>query len=290
MSIPHLPIAVFEHFTERPPKRKLKLGCHVTNPASFNICILDSWIRVEAFNVVLAEGRIFQHLHTKVNPAIIQPGKEGLGYLHIELPAQVLQSLEGKRAGGDVTLAFYSQVLVSEVSPAEHAAALKPPYETQFDGKGGTGGRVEYHIPQSEWLKILKGLGWSELEILEIPSTQLRSSPLLARALERFEDAQQNYRNGDWEETMMNCRKSFEAIVRDGSGELDMSKIHKVFVSILGEGEKTDRFDKLAQALGGFLHLGRHENPIHNSIKRVDAELALLLTGAMLRYLGSSGA
>jgi len=284
MKVPNLPVAIIEHHAEPPPKRKLKLTCRVTNPASFDICIVDAWIRAEASNgLLLAEGRIFQSMHNRVDPAIIPAGKHGLGAFHIELMAQVIHHIEQRRAGGDVKLVLSSRVLVSEVSASSDAVILKPPYETQF-GDGGSG-HLDYLIPQSEWLKLLKSLAWSELEILELPTGRLRAVRPLARALERFEDAQQNYRNGDWEETMLNCRKAFEAIIQDVTGELDMSKARQVFVSLLGEGEKTERFDKLAKHLGDFLHLGRHENLPHISIKRADAELALLLTGALLTYL-----
>lgn len=269
---------------EPPPQRKLVLTCRLTNSASFDICIVDSWIRVEALDsLLLAEGRNFLVMYNRVDPAIIPTGKQGLGAFHIELPAQVIHHIEQRRAGGDVKLRLSSRVIVSQVSGQGDAAILKPPYETQFGD--ASLGYLDYLIPQSEWIKLLKRLGWSELEILELPIGRLRTTAPLARALERFNDAQQNYRNGDWEATMLNCRKAFEAIVQDATGELNMGKAHQAYISLLGEGEKTERFDKLAKYLGEFLHLGRHENPIHVSIKRADAELSLILTGALLTYL-----
>ena len=285
MKVSDLPVTVTSHYAEPTPKRKLKLECRVSNPASFDICILDAWLRAEALNgLLLAEGRLFQSMYNRVDPAIIPAGKYGLGAFHIDLEPQVIHHIEQRRAGGDVKLVLYSRVLVSEVCVSNGIGTLKPPYETRFGD--GNMGYFEYLIPQSEWLKLLKSLAWSELEILELPKSRLRAIQPLARALERFEDAEQNYRNGDWEETMMNCRKAFEAIVQDAIGDLNMSKAHQVFVSLLGEGEKTDRLDKLAKSLGDFLHLGRHENLPRISIKRADAELALLLTGALLTYLG----
>jgi hypothetical protein len=284
MKIPNLPVEIIRYYAEPPPQRKLMLTCNVTNSASFDICILDAWVRVEALNgLLLTEGRIFQAMHNRVDPAIIPAGKQGLGAFHIELPTQVIYYIEQRRAGGDVQFKLSSRVFVSEVVATNDPATLKPPYETQFGNTGS--GYLDYLIPQSEWIKLLKGLAWSELEILELPMGRLRTVPPLARALERFTDAQQNYRNGDWEETMLNCRKAFEAIVQDATGEHNMSKAHQVYVSLLGEGEKTERFDKLAKQLGDFLQLGRHENPIHLSIKRADAELSLILTGALLTYL-----
>jgi hypothetical protein len=283
VQMPNLPVVIQRLYAEPPPRRKLKFECRITNPASFDICILDAWVRLEALNgLLVAEGKIFQSMHNRVDPAIIPAGKHGIGAFHVDLPTHVIHQIEQRRTGGDVKLVFSSRVLVSEIYASNDMAMLKPPHETQFSDGGPD--FLEYTIPQSEWVKLLKSLGWSELEILEIPSSKLRVIPHLARALQRFEDAQQNYRNGDWEEALMNCRKAFEAIVQDFNGELDMSKAREAFVSILGEGEKANRFDNLAKSLGDFLQLGRHETGI--SIKRADAELALLLTGALLTYLG----
>jgi hypothetical protein len=285
MSVPSLPMSVLNLDAERPPKRQLEVSCRITNPASFDICILDVWAKVETLSgLKLAEGKIFQSMYNRIDPAVIPPGKDGLGAIHIDLPMQVLHHIEERRAGGDVKLRLSSRVLVSEVLVVNDIKTLGVPFETQF-GNDGTG-RFDFLIPQSEWIKLLKGLAWSELEILEVPSSGLRSIPPLVRGLKRFENAQECYRNGDWEEAMLNCRKAFEAIVQDASGESNMSKAHQVFVSIIGEGDKADRFDKLAKSLGEFLHLGRHENLPHISIKRADSELALRLTGAMLAYLG----
>jgi hypothetical protein len=285
MNISNLPIRIINHYTEPPPRQKLALACEVTNPATFDICLLDAWIRVEALNgLTLAEGKLFQSMYNRVDPAIIRAGKYGSGAIHIELPVNVMNNIEQRRAGGDIDLRLSSRILVSEVSSTQAGTTLKPPYETEF-GDGSTS-YIEYVIHQSEWVKLLRNLGWSELEIIELPSNRLRSIPPLARALERFEEARQNYRNGDWEETMFNCRKAFEAIVQDVSGVTGMGKAHQVFVSVLGEGEKTDKFDKLVMVLGDFQQLGRHENLPRISINRADAELSLFLTGALLSYLG----
>lgn len=66
-----------------------------------------------------------------------------------------------------------------------------------------------------------------------------------------------------WEESMLNCRKAFEAIIQDATGENDMGKAHQVFMSIIGEDEKAKCFDSLTKSLGEFLHLGRHVNLVY---------------------------
>jgi hypothetical protein len=280
-----LAINILRVEAERPPRRQLVLMCNIGNNTAFDLCILDAWVTAEALNgIKLAEGRLFQPMYNRVDPAIIPARGSGLGALHIELPAEVIQEVEEQRTGGDIKLAISSRVLIAKVSTAGDVTTLQAPFETQF-GDAGLG-RFEYLIPQSEWLKLLRNLDWSELEILELPSRRFRAIPSLARAIERFKEAQESYRRGDWEASMLNCRKAFEAIVQDTVAEADMSKAHQALVSIMGEGDKTDRLDDLVKSLGRFLHLGRHENLPPISIKRPDAELALRLTGTLLSYLG----
>ena len=204
----------------------------------------------------------------------------------------VLQHIEEHRTGGDVKLQFQSRVLIlkmpkvnySKFSEIEDIKTIGVPFETTFVGEDTD--RFEYTIAQSEWIKMLRNLMWSELEILELPSSKLRSVQPLGRALKRFEDAQECYRRGDWEATMLNCRKVYEAIVQDHTGTHDMSQAEQVYTSLIGEGVKAERFSSMARSLGNFLHLGRHENLPDVLISRADSQLALLLTGALLKYLG----
>lgn len=263
----------------------MELSCKVTSPASFDICILDAWVKVETLSgLKVAEGKLFHPFYNRINPAVIPAKQDGSGAFTIELSAAVLRDIEERRAGGDIKLAISSRVLISEVCTVDGVKALGVPFETEF-GNGPTG-NFEYLIAQSEWVKALKSLGWSEIEILELPASTLRSTPNLARAVRRFEDAQDCYRRGDWEETMSNCRKAFEAIVQEVTGASDMTKAHQTLKSIIGEGKKADCLDQLVKDLTRFLHLGRHEQLPSISIKRPDAQLGLHLTGALLAYLG----
>jgi len=265
--------------------RKLELECQIANPTQCDICILDAWVEVETLNgLKLAEGKLFKAMYNKVDPAIIPLGEKGLGSFNIQLPAQALHDIEERRVDGDVKLIFSSRVLVAKVNKVNDIKILEIPFEMFFGNSGN--GRFEYLIPQSEWIKLLKNLHWSELELLELPASRLRIIPVLARSFSRFEDAQNCFRQLDWEETMLNCRKAFEAIVQDVSGVSDMRKSREVIISLVGEGDKAKRINELAKSLSNFLHLGRHENPPNISIKRSDAELALHLTGALLSYLG----
>jgi hypothetical protein len=287
MAFSSLPVDIIEVRAEGLPRRQLVFSCHVSNPGELDICILDAWVTVQGVQgLKIAEGRLFHAMHDRVHPAVIKAGDKGLGALVIDLPPIVLRSVEARRAGGDVELLFSSRVLVSNVSMVNEIRTLGTPFETTFAHEHIH--YVRYLIPQSEWIKLLKGLSWSELEILELPGSTLRTDPILARALKRFEDAQEGYRRGAWEETLMNCRKFFEAMVQDATGSTDMKKTPQALKVMLGEGEKADRLNNAIREFNQFLHLGRHEQPSHITITRTDAQLALHVTGAFLAYLGSS--
>jgi hypothetical protein len=181
IKLPGLPISVLNIRAHHPPTRALEISCDIRNPAPFDISILDAWIGIETDGGLrIAEGKIFQTMHNRVDPAIIPTRGTGLGAFHIPLPAHVLGCIEEQRAGADVKLLLSSRVLVSKVLMVNDDKILGVPFETKFTS--GSSEPIEHILPQSEWLKILKSLAWSELELLEVPFSKLRPVPPLARA------------------------------------------------------------------------------------------------------------
>jgi len=160
---------------------------------------------------------------------------------------------------------------------------LGVPFETRF--VNGYNDYIEYTISQSDWVKTLRGLAWSELELLELPSATITASPRLARAHKRFAEAQEFYRRGDWEETMTNCRKVFEAVIKDTTGKDDLSESEAAFQALITDPAKAKSVNDVIKSFAPFLHLARHEQRPPISIKPEDAMLALHITGSMLAYL-----
>lgn len=279
-----LNLTINEPQGHQPPNRRVELRCEIRNQTHIDICILNAWMRVELLNDVnLAEGSLFYSMHNLVDPATIPAGQQGLGAIVIPLSDNILAHIEKIRTGGDVTFRIYSKLLVSSISKKENMSLLGVPYEAQFENKGSVS--VDYTIPQSEWIKILRALGWSELQAFEIPSAKLKAIPGLQRSLDRFNDAQECHRRGDWDESMVNCRKAFEAMIKDATREEDLTKAAQAFAGIIGNEQKADKFNKMVIALGNFLHLARHEQLAPVQMRQTDSLLALHLTGAMLSYL-----
>ena len=133
--------------------------------------------------------------------------------------------------------------------------------------------------------KLLRGLNWSELELIELPSANAATSPQLSRALKRFQDAQDFYRRGHWEESMGSCRKAFEALVKEITGKDDMSQADAAFAAFISESGKAKLLSEVVKAFTPFLHLARHEQVPAIPIEPKDAMLALLFTASTLSYL-----
>ncbi len=286
MAVPRLRMTVYEVRAEKPPRRQLELFCHVANPGPSAICILDAWLKVTAFqDLRIAEGRLFYPEDNRIDPASIRAGANGHGVIVIDLPTLMLERIERRRGGtNDLVLGMSSRVRVSEVSSQTREQLLGVPFETCFtDGRGDF---FEYKIAQSDWVGLLRNLEWSELEVVEIPTGKLKAIPALARAFGCFADAQDCYRRGLWDEAMMNCRKAFEAMVKDAVGEDSMKEALRAYEAIMGGGEKAERFNDLTRALGNFLALARHEKLPPIRIRPSDATLAVRMTGAIFSYLG----
>jgi hypothetical protein len=266
------------------PLRRLDLQCKIQNDSKFSICILDTWISVMTKNgLTIAEGKILTMYHALADLAIIKPGQFGHGVITIHLPAIVLRCLEEHRSGGDIDLSIHSRVLACEVRQKDRVVILGQPRETRLGHDS-----LDYHIPQSEWVKHLKMLAWSEIELIELPARTPQAKPNLIRALERYNDALDCYRRGMWDETLLNCRKSFEALIKVTGGSDDMARASEAVNSLVSDGQKAKIINEIIRSLADFLHLGRHEQLHDLKIVRCDALLSLHLTGALLEYLGSS--
>jgi hypothetical protein len=269
------------------PDRQLELQCQITHAEQQALCLLDSWQRINGPNGLrIAEGRFLTTQHNLVQGALLWPNQSTPATIVVPLAPAILKTIEDRRAGGDFTLVITSNARVCKiVKQPQKQEVLGVPFETYL-GSVQHSDRVEYTFSQSDWVKLLRGLNWSELQLVELPLPSAASSLQLSRALKRFEEAQDFYRRGNWEESMSNCRKAFEALVKDTSGKDDMSQSDAAFAALVSDTEKAKRLSELARAFAPFLHLARHEQLPAIPITPKDAMLALQITASILAYLG----
>ena len=285
MDIPRIPITTIVNVrASGPPNRKLEVSFRFRNPTEFTFTLLDVWISVTSIaGLELAEGRLL-----RIHSHVVNAGEEGYAEIAVPLSSIALQHIENRRAGGDVDLRISSRVLICQMRETNGHPIMAKPVQTYFDQ--GQRGYLEHTIPQSDWVKLLSSMQWSELELLEIPSRNLRSLPIPSRALKRFEDAQRHYRQGLWPETMASCRMVIEAFVKEVTGQDDMTEALLAISELIGHGPKADTLDKLIRGFSPFLQLARHEQEPPISIGPADATLALRVTGSIIAFIGETAA
>jgi hypothetical protein len=224
-----------------------------------------------------------------VDMATLQSGdsQKGLGEITIPLTVSTILAIENHRNGGDLVLKIDSRVLLCPVHQGPtgpSSSVLSAPMETRFSVDGGVGD-IKCTIPQSEWVKLLPQLGWSDIELLELPIDFLRGHLKLARARERLNDAQISLARGDWEGVLQDCRKAVEAVAFALTDEEDSQAAMSRMKEHFGKGPKGENLTAIALAFSKFLHLARHEQSEPITLERADAILALRITVSLMDYL-----
>lgn len=262
------------------PSRLLRISFNFTHPIQDCIVVVDSWASVTSINgAKLVEGALL-----RIQSKELKPKEEGHGELIVPMTPGALGYIEERRAGGDVELQVSSSILAFRRPDAEESNSAIETVYGQLD-QGQTGG-FTHKIHQSKWVELLGSLQWSELELLEVPSRNLRTLPIPERALRRFEDAVQQYRKGYWESAIADCRKAYEALIKEASEEDDMRKGREALADLLGEPRRADALDKSILGLKGFLDLARHEQQPPLEVGPADATFAIRITGALLTFIG----
>ena len=279
-------LRIVQYRGEGPHRRRLKLTCAISNPDPTPICLLNTWMSVQTKDGLrLDEGTLFHMEHALAYPPVVRQGSESTGIITVDLPAPILNALEQRRRGGDLEIRVSSRVLVCQVLGDEEQGAFGWPVQSLFES--GMTGEVEHTIPQSEWIRLLREMGWSEMQLLELPSRGLRSDARLARALKRLEDAQDCHRRGLWAESVANCRKVFEAVVKDVSGQDSMDHALEVIQGFVVDPIRAEKINEISLALSSFLHLARHEKFPEVVITPSDSMFALQMSTGLLAYLAS---
>lgn len=130
-------------------------------------------------------------------------------------------------------------------------------------------------IPQSEWVKILDGMGYGKINVMEITIPPPPVGDSIVESMNYLEQAQRSFNDGEYDDVMVDCRKAIEEI----SKAIDKDTLK----DILDSESKAEGVETVKQKIKNkLLDRGAHSGVQFN---RIDAELGLHLTQAMIRYL-----
>jgi len=209
----------------------------------------------------------------------LSPQREHTFNVEVELDFKKLDFLEEKREG-DVELRCYLNLFgVMMQSRASGFEGFSEAIQRGFSTKGvwiKSGNFDHIHIHQSQWAKILKGLGYGDFKIVEL-QIPLVPSRTLKDAFTSFDKAKQEFNEGNYVEVLMKCQDVIDKIGKA------TKPIKPRLENLMGK-EKFKRVGTFKGTFEGFLGL-RHEVALDKEpIKRKDAQLALHTTLAILNY------
>lgn len=202
-------------------------------------------------------------------------------YLSMDLDERLIRRIEELRDGGDLHLAITLYCAWAAIGPSgEFAEPI-----TDAQTVAGYDRSQTIRIPQTDWLKTLEGLRYGKYAVFEIETPPPPSDDVLAEAIEHLSQARRLFDEGNYEESMVRCRRAIESAV-----DKVEKKSGRQLVDILGGGSRADFVKGLASKTKEFLAPTAHggEEPrLPEPKNREDARLTNIMAYATVAYVSS---
>lgn len=216
------------------------------------------------------------------------PGQQQTFTLGLALTPYHLQKIEETRNGRDLYLIVKFTSAVVELDKTD-PSKLKGFHSPDASTPGYSSSYCPFKVAQSDWMKILKDLGYGDYFLIEVPLRRIRSRKQMDKALEHLSKAWEHYAEDNNRETLASCFSAFEYLTKQAKSK---STDQNAFEKLLGSVENRDMKDKLKLLMHyicGFLQVGRHvQGHELANVERKDSELGLILSQAALAYLAKS--
>ena len=218
-------------------------------------------------------------------------GIKGQAVLSIPLDVYQLRQIEEQRVG-DISLKFDFTFEFAKHYPVARKEPYTPfeKFETQFSS-------MTVNIPRSDWVdKVLPGLGYGKIYLVEVPTAEKAIGDLFARAVKEFQQAQQQMLLGDYNKVLGHLRNALEILSdaveykgtpRDGKTKPSFADKIDYLLNVLPgapTGFRRENLARMCKDLYGFTSPPEHPSPPH--FTHDDAEMTMLSTIAVLSYMG----
>lgn len=159
---------------------------------------------------------------------------------------------------------------------------------------------LEITIPQSEWIKILKNTGFTDLKILEIPYPEIIGNEKFDTMIKHLNESKEFFYRGDYESAVEECRLAIEPIPNlldiekitreDGKDPTFNDKLKqfcKQHIKPLVGKEKTNILVSALWCFTSPFHHSDSPKPSKNiDVTRADAEFIIHTVSGIIAYLG----
>jgi hypothetical protein len=205
-------------------------------------------------------------------------------YLNIEIPLDALRIgwIESNRAGKS----FEAKLRINlEVQVFGRDTRLEPISYGLLD-VSSIHGDIPFIVPDTHWReKVLPGLGYGKVMIVELPAVSLETCKELDHSYKALEKAQKQFALGLYDEAVGSCRVALDQFFEpmdkgDGSGKT-IPKLKKSWESRLGEAT----YQWLDSALGAIKTEANkpHHSP-NDHFDRFEAQMLMMITTALISY------
>lgn len=207
-------------------------------------------------------------------------------YLNIEIPldARRIEWLERQRAGKSFEAKLRIDLQVLLFGNNQHT----PDFSCGLMDASSIQGEINFIVPDTQWReRILPGLGYGKVMVVELPAISLESCAALGHSFKALENAQKQFNLGLYDETAASCRVAldqfFEQVDKGDDSGRKIPKLKKSWESKLGAA--THQW--LDDSFGAIKEVANkpHHSP-HNHFDRLGAQMLLMITTALVSYVG----
>jgi hypothetical protein len=274
----HIPI----EFTLIPSEKKGKIK-------AYSLLWLRSSLHIE--NVKIGEG--FPEPIAEYSWPYLSPRQ-----ISIEIPLDHyrIEKIEERRQG-DIHFRLSGSALIAE-HPSIAKAGPNEQQEYKRDVENFTTGNfnITFSIPQSHWIdKILPGLGYGKVKLIEVPIPEKIVPDTFQKALTELQESQRYFVEGDYDKVVAHCRSAVQLIPEARSIDLSgldkpgfndkVKKFLEQNLSILTN-SKREFIENIIKATWKLSSIPHHPSSSLGYFNRADAEAIMLVTTALLAYVG----
>ena len=216
--------------------------------------------------------------------------------IEIPLDHYRIEKIEERRQG-DIQFRLSGSALIAEHPPIAKAGPNER-QEYRKDVENFTTGNfnITFTIPQSHWIdKILPGLGYGKVKLIEIPIPEKIVPDTFQKALTELQESQRYFVEGDYDKVVAHCRSAVQLIPE--ARPIDLSGLDKpsfndkaknfleLNLSILTN-SKREFIENIIKATWNLSSIPHHPSSSLGYFNRADAEAIMLVTTALLAYVG----
>jgi hypothetical protein len=198
---------------------------------------------------------------------------------------EITNKIEKQRTG-DLPMSISVTAQTAEYEEIELGNASRS-FITGFDKASG---HVDFQIAQSDWVKnLLPQMGHQSFRLIELPIASQIIPGEYATSMRELEEARKYFLNGDYDKTVAHCRSALDPFKpkKDEIKKYVSSKSEFAWAKDVMEA--TDEWLlKLVKSTSHFTSK-THHIPSTGHFDRTEAEIIMMVTTAIIAYIGKVG-